>query len=274
MNNFLNVEDIAETLLIINRQTVDRLFYMQNCADCIALYMFYYKTAKWQKTNCIRAVDDYTKKCLNWGSDRLRKTKQILKSEGLIEVVQSRNSQNISGWYIKINYIVPTDIITQAAESLQEARTLESKNTRKQEHLKPTSRFQTTNALINTNNMLKEDNSQVKNKNINNKSKNNLTINSKNSKFDLFWENCPRKHNKEKSLQKYLYIVNSGIPEEILISKMKLYAEYVTVTNIDTKYICTPIGWLSAKKWEDAIEIPNQFSNNSQIDNTSDFDMW
>ena len=46
-----NLNDIADDLLIINKITVEKLYSLKNCADCIALYIFYYKIAKWQKTN-------------------------------------------------------------------------------------------------------------------------------------------------------------------------------------------------------------------------------
>ena len=55
--NDIKLYDIADDLLILNKITVDRLFQLENCADCIALYVFYYKTAKWQKTNTAKAND-------------------------------------------------------------------------------------------------------------------------------------------------------------------------------------------------------------------------
>ena len=51
MDNQLKLNDIADELLIVNKITIDKLFNLENCTDCIALYLFYYKTAKWQKTN-------------------------------------------------------------------------------------------------------------------------------------------------------------------------------------------------------------------------------
>ena len=47
----IKLNDIADGLLILNKITIDKLFQLENSADCIALYVFYYKTAKWQKTN-------------------------------------------------------------------------------------------------------------------------------------------------------------------------------------------------------------------------------
>lgn len=166
----LKLKDIADDLLILNKMTIDRLFQLDNAADCIALYMFYYKTAKWQKTNTIKANDVYIKKSLKWGSDKIRKTKANLKENGLIDIVQRRKDGKIDGWYIEISYIVTErnldDVKIKVKE--QEATTPESNNTYNQQHLKPTSRIQDTNALKENNKCLKIKNNMLKNNNINN----------------------------------------------------------------------------------------------------------
>ena len=101
-----NLNDIADDLLIINKITIDKLYSLENCANCVALYICYYKVAKWQKTNVIKASDDYIKKSLKWGIDKIRKTKQTLKENGLINIVQRRDNGKISGWYIEVSYLV------------------------------------------------------------------------------------------------------------------------------------------------------------------------
>lgn len=104
--NDIELNDIADDLLILNKITVDRLFQLENCADCIALYVFYYKTAKWQKTNTVKANDQYVKKSLKWGISKIQKTKQTLKEHGLIDIVQRRKNGKIEGWFIKVSYLV------------------------------------------------------------------------------------------------------------------------------------------------------------------------
>lgn len=102
----LKLLDIADDLLIINKITIDRLFNEENL-NCLTLYLFYYKTAKWQNVNPIKASDDYCKKCLHWGIDKLQKAKHRLKELGLIEIIKRiNNTCKITGWYIKINYLV------------------------------------------------------------------------------------------------------------------------------------------------------------------------
>lgn len=104
--NDIELNDIADDLLILNKITVDRLFQLENCADCIALYVFYYKTAKWQKTNTVKANDQYVKKSLKWGISKIQKTKQTLKEHGIIDIVQRRKDGKIEGWFIKVSYLV------------------------------------------------------------------------------------------------------------------------------------------------------------------------
>ena len=104
--NEIKLNDIADDLLIINKTTIDKLFALENSAECVALYVFYYKTSKWQKTNKIKANDEYVKKCLKWGYDKIRKTKQTLKENGLIEIIQDRKEGKICGWYIRVSYLV------------------------------------------------------------------------------------------------------------------------------------------------------------------------
>lgn len=104
--NDIKLNDIADDLLILNKITVDRLFQLENCADCIALYVFYYKTAKWQKTDTVKANDQYVKKSLKWGISKIQKTKQALKEHGLIDIVQRRKDGKIEGWFIKVSYLV------------------------------------------------------------------------------------------------------------------------------------------------------------------------
>lgn len=142
MEEEIRLNDIADELLILNKVTIDKLFQLDNCVDCIALYVFYYKTAKWQKTNTIKANDSYIKKSLKWGADKIRKTKQTLKENGLINVIQRRENGKIQGWYVEVSYLVAQ----RKTEDIK-VKVEESKNTQKQEHLKPTSGFEDTNAL-------------------------------------------------------------------------------------------------------------------------------
>ena len=156
----IKLNDISDSLLILHKATIDKLFQLENSADCIALYVFYYKTAKWQKTNVIKASDEYVKKCLKWGNNKIRKTKQTLKENGLINIVQARTGNKISGWYIEVYYLV-------SEKSTQDIniKVVDSKNSQNQQVAKPTSSNQETSALKEYINCLKKEIEVLKNNN-------------------------------------------------------------------------------------------------------------
>lgn len=138
-----SLNDIADNLLIINKQTIDILFSLENGSDCVALYVFYYKTAKWQKTMSIKATDEYIKKSLKWGIDRIKKAKNILKDNGLIKVTKKTDEKGIiTGWYVELSYMVEKHI----------------QNTQCPQVAESTSGFQETNACNNINEMLNNNN--------------------------------------------------------------------------------------------------------------------
>lgn len=102
----IDLNDIADELLIVDRRTIDHLFQLESCADCVALYMFLYKTAKWQKTKSVKANDAYIRKCLGWGAKRVTSTKALLEGAGLIRQVARRKDGKITGHFIEVEYLL------------------------------------------------------------------------------------------------------------------------------------------------------------------------
>jgi len=102
----LSLNDLSDELFVLNKNTINTLFSLDKPEECIALYMFYYKTAKWQKTDTIRANDEYLRKTLKWGKNKIIRAKQTLKEHGLIEIIQKRKDKKIDGWFVKIHYII------------------------------------------------------------------------------------------------------------------------------------------------------------------------
>ena len=106
MTEEINLLDISDELLIINKTTIERLFQEEDM-NVVVLYIFYYKTAKWQKHNPIKASDEYCRKCLHWGLQKVKNIKKRLKEMELISVEKRTNKKNqIDGWYIRINYYI------------------------------------------------------------------------------------------------------------------------------------------------------------------------
>lgn len=102
----LELVDIADNLLIINKETLERLF-QQDDTNVLVLYIFYYKTAKWQKHNPIKANDEYCRKCLHWGLDKLKAVKRKLKELELISIEKRFDEKHrVDGWYVRVNYFI------------------------------------------------------------------------------------------------------------------------------------------------------------------------
>lgn len=171
--NDIEMNDIADDLLILNKITIDRLFQLENCADCIALYVFYYKTAKWQKTDTVKANDQYVKKSLKWGISKIQKTKQTLKEHGLIDIVQRRKDGKIEGWFIKVSYLVSErkseeiKIKVQESNNTQNTQVVQdSNNTQNEQVENSTCGNEDTNALKENIKCLKKEIEMLKDNNI------------------------------------------------------------------------------------------------------------
>ena len=129
-----DIDDIASDLVILNKHTIDTLFSLKGCVNCVALYMFYYKTAKWQKTDKVRATDSYVMKCLSWGKSKLTEVKSQLQECGLIETVQLRENGRIKEWLVKVHYIVPKEkagemiVLTEDSKKYCEQEVVETRS--------------------------------------------------------------------------------------------------------------------------------------------------
>lgn len=98
--------ELEHQLCILSKQTIDSFLARTHPAEVIALYVFYYYTAKWQKTDKPEATVKYVAKGLHWKPDKVRKVKHELIKMGLIEDFTRKDGQGrITGWYIKVKYI-------------------------------------------------------------------------------------------------------------------------------------------------------------------------
>lgn len=98
---------IENELIILTKQTYDEFLRSDNPVELIALYSFYYYTAKWQKTNQPKCTTGYAAAALKWSEAKVRKYKKELIALGLIEDAAIRDNKNrVSGHYIKLNYLL------------------------------------------------------------------------------------------------------------------------------------------------------------------------
>ena len=189
--------DIADNLLVVNKSTIDKLFKEDN-QNPLVLYLFYYKTAKWQKHNPIKASDDYCKKCLHWGNDKLTATKQKLKELELIETIKRTDEKGkIVGWYVKVNYLV------------DDSRTPETTTPIKPE-------------------LVSQETNTINNKYIN-------TINNKNTKKKILKEKYGTYGRVKLTTDEYFKLINE-FGEAFIKKQIDLLDEYVESNNNKNKY--------------------------------------
>jgi hypothetical protein len=77
--------------LTLSKSLRDILFKQKNCADAIALYLFYLHTSNWQNNDQPKANNEYCMKGLHWGKDRVKNAQKTLKRLRLIKPIQKRN---------------------------------------------------------------------------------------------------------------------------------------------------------------------------------------
>lgn len=141
----IKLNDVADSLIIFNKITFDRLLKSEMPADSIALYTFYYYTAKWQGTNQPKCTTAYVANGLKWSGSRVRKAKKELSNIGLVEDITSKDeSGKISGHFVKVNYF--------SSSTLKEIHTIKNPQCGTPDAMEDLK----TNALDNNKNALKE----------------------------------------------------------------------------------------------------------------------
>lgn len=158
----IKLNDVADSLIIFNKITFDRLLKTETPADNIALYTFYYYTAKWQGTNQPKCTIDYVANGLKWSESRVRKAKKELSDIGLVEDITSKDEiGKISGHFVKVNYFSPStpkDNHTVGNPQCGTADTVEK--------LETNALYNNINALDSYNKCLKKDNEVQKERKI------------------------------------------------------------------------------------------------------------
>jgi len=95
----------------VTLETIDQLVREQEM-DAVALYMAYCAVAQWQSTHQVKATNGFMITRTGWTKERFGKAKRVLISKGLIQNIRNTTETNqIEGWYIKINHIVSDEVI-------------------------------------------------------------------------------------------------------------------------------------------------------------------
>ena len=106
LNDECNEGFIDEELIIITKQTLEKLIKSEKGVDALGLYLYYYSVAKWQRTNQIFCTTAFAAKALAWGEQKVKRIKKELINMNLIENVVTRDETNkIIGHYVRVKYI-------------------------------------------------------------------------------------------------------------------------------------------------------------------------
>jgi len=105
---------IEDNLMMLSKQTFELFIEQDKPLELGMIYLFYYYTAKWQKTNIPRCTTSYVAKGLKISEKKVRCAKKKLIELGLIKDVIRKNEKNkITGWYIQVNYIWKKETINK-----------------------------------------------------------------------------------------------------------------------------------------------------------------
>ncbi len=203
-------------LLGISIQLMKLLLEQPNYSDLLGLYSFYYYTAKWQKTDQVKATILYTANGMGWGKDKVKLRKTQLRKLGLIEDITLKEKGRITGHFIRVIFVPIEDSTRLVSQPLEN------------------------NA-----------GNKEKNKSIKNSSSENGEITK--SLFDQFWNMYPKKVSKGGTLTAWNKICNKP-PEERPTWKDIRHAirnQKKSEQWQDIKFIPHPSTWLNQNRWLD-----------------------
>jgi hypothetical protein len=98
--------DRSQEPIVLSKAVMDLMLKQEKWPDLLALYTFYYYTAKWQGTNQPKATTSYAAKGVGWPVERVQATKTKLKELKLIEDIRHTGPDGkVKGWYILVKFI-------------------------------------------------------------------------------------------------------------------------------------------------------------------------
>lgn len=265
------VNGIENELIIITKQTFDAFLRSDFPADLIALYNFYYYTAKWQETNQPKCTTGYTAEGLKWSEAKVRRAKKELMRLGLVEDVQQKVNGKVTGCFIKLNYILKQETVHHTNDFPQGGNESnhpydfpQGGNVHRVENLQ-------TNALSPNNiNALSADNinalsSDTLAAEIDTKAKSSLKELEKD--FEEVWKIYPKKQGKEAAKKAYIKARKAGTSNCEIVAGLTQYIAFIRANNTSERYIKHGSTWFNQKCWEDDYSI-NQSSANKSTNNT------
>lgn len=254
-NNF-----IENDLMIFTKQTADVFLKQKNNSELIALYFFYYYTAKWQKTNQPKCTTNYVANALHWDIRKVRKAKKQLIELGLIEDVRKIDpeTKKVVGYYIKMNYIFKKETVKESLEILEESQGCKNALLGEKARGAICHRVAicTTNALSTNNINALSTNKINKEKEIyKEKEIPSFSLCVFDSEFSKFWSEYPRKEKKDRAKKAFLKKRKAGLEFNTILDGLERHKQKWTQENTKLKYIPHPASWINDERWNDEIVI-------------------
>jgi len=223
---------IHEEPIVLSKPLLDILLEQENPADLIALYCFYYYTAKWQKTDQPRATSSYVMSGLKWGETRFIKAKRVLRELNLIEDADNRGADGrVLSHYIKLNFLWKNPMVTTPPAHPPGGET--GSNALK------------TNNNITSSDLQESDGGEAHKK---------ITV----SMFEDMWKLYPRKVDKGAAKTVWLKICNKPLKDRPTWREIKSSIRRQSMSDRwqDPKFIPHPRTWLNQSRWlDDADEM-------------------
>lgn len=271
------VNGIENELIIITKQTFDAFLRSDFPADLIALYNFYYYTAKWQETNQPKCTTGYTAEGLKWSEAKVRRAKKELMRLGLVEDVQQKVNGKVTGCFIKLNYILKQETIHHTNDFPQGGNESnhpydfpQGGNVHRVENLQ-------TNALSSDNiNALNADNINALSSNTNaseTNAKQKIDLKQIEKDFEEVWAAYPKKQGKEAAKKAYIKARKAGVSNCEIAAGLTRYKLFIQANRTEDRYIKHGSTWFNQKCWEDDYSLSEKpAANNIPTEDDYDFE--
>lgn len=270
------VNGIENELIIITKQTFDAFLRSDFPADLIALYNFYYYTAKWQETNQPKCTTGYTAEGLKWSEAKVRRAKKELMRLGLVEDVQQKVNGKVTGCFIKLNYILKQETVHHTNDFPQGGNESNHPYDFPQGGVVHRVENLQTNALSSDNiNALNADNINALSSDTlasETNAKQKIDLKQIENDFEEVWKIYPKKQGKEAAKKAYIKARKAGTSNLEIIKGLTQYKLFIQANNTADKYIKHGSTWFNQKCWEDDYSINEKPAANNTVPSEDEYD--
>lgn len=205
--------------IVLSKHLLDLLLKEDNPAELIALYVFYYYTAKWQHTDQVRATNTYVIQGLHWGTEKIKLRKTKLVELGLIKNIIKKDQNGLfSGHYVYVNVLPSQENLHDYRSPFMESECINT--------LIPNSR-NTTSSIEDV-----EESISLKH-------------------FEDFWKLYPRKDSKGYALSIWSKLCKKKERPTWIQIKKAIFAQIKSDRWQDKKFIPIASTWLNQTRWLD-----------------------